>query len=344
MKLYEITIKPKSAFGTTMIGDTIFGHFCWQVAHDDSLLDGGLEKNLAVYDSQPFAVFSSAFPKIASGNSTAYFLPKPEHPAFMASGKNATIKEKIETRKELKKKKWLKLENKELSISPMESLLSDEELIKKLENELVPECLKLAEKTNSKSIQINYSQPHNSINRLTQTTGKGDFAPYSSDHFFFYPEMELVVFVVVDENVTSIEQIMQGIDRIGQSGFGRDASTGMGKFEINEEYEELVPDFKNADACYSLAPCVPAKGEFTQTFFSPFVRYGKHGDMLARSENPFKRPVIMAREGAVFFPNDRSSLEKLWIGSAVRNVSFLKPETVCQGYSPWLPVKLGASK
>lgn len=344
MKLYEITIKPKSAFGTSIKGDTLFGHFCWQAAHDDSLLDGGLEKCLARYDEKPFTVFSSAVPKRTLEHKTIYYLPKPEHPVFMPSAPDISTKAKMEARKELKKKKWLKLENQNLVLSPKDRLLSDEDIIKELGQELEPESLRLAEKGVHKHIIMDFSQPHNSINRMTQTTGKGDFAPYSTDSFFFYPDMELAVFVLVDENVTSIEQIRQGIERIGQAGFGRDASTGMGRFEINEEYDELEPDFKNADACYSLAPCVPAKGEFSLTFFSPFVRYGKHGDMLARSENPFKRPVIMAGEGAIFIPDDRAALEKLWIGSAVRNVSFLKPETVCQGYSPWLPVKLGASK
>lgn len=343
MKLYEITIKPKSAFGTDLKGDTIFGHFCWQAAHDDSLVDGGLKKNLFGYGETPFAVFSSAFPKNVVDKKTVYYLPKPEHPFFMGSSGITSTKKKLEDRKEQKMKKWLRLGNQDLMISPNEKCLSEEEIIKELALVLDPDRLLMVEKAGYKNLRVVFSQAHNSINRLTQTTGKGDFAPYSTENFFFYPDMVLALFVLLDERVTNIERIVKGLNTMGQSGFGRDASTGLGKFEACEA-DEITADYENADACYSLAPCVPQKGEFSQSFFSPFVRYGKHGDMLARSENPFKRPVIMANEGAVFFPNDKAALERPWIGSAVRNVSFLKPETVCQGYAPWLPVKLEASK
>ena len=49
MKLYDVTIHPLSAFGTPLKGDTLFGQFCWQVAYDPGLVDGGLEKNLDRY-------------------------------------------------------------------------------------------------------------------------------------------------------------------------------------------------------------------------------------------------------------------------------------------------------
>lgn len=342
MKLYEITIKPKSAFGTALKGDTIFGHFCWQVAHDPSLLNGGLEKNLAVYDQAPFAVFSSAFPKNMVGNDTVYYLPKPDHPGFMRYNQSASTKKKIEERKAQKKKKWLKLADKGLVIRPSAPCITDEEAVTDLSGNLEPDQLLIMEKAGHKTLFIEFIQTHNAINRLTQTTGKGDFAPYSTESFHFFPEMELALFVVLEESVTSIDTIVKGLNAIGQSGFGRDASTGLGRFEACEP-DEITVDYEKADACYALAPCVPSKGEFGQTFFSPFVRYGKHGGTLARSENPFKRPVIMATEGSVFFPNDKKTLAKPWIGSAVRNVSFLKPETVCQGYAPWLPVKLEAN-
>jgi len=64
VKLYEIIIKPESGFGTPLKGDTIFGHICWQVSYNPELLNGGLEKWIACYGERPFAVFSSAWPKI----------------------------------------------------------------------------------------------------------------------------------------------------------------------------------------------------------------------------------------------------------------------------------------
>jgi CRISPR-associated protein Csm4 len=343
LKLFEITIKPKSAFGTVMKGDTLFGQFCWQAAHDGDLIDGGLEKNLAAYDENPFIVFSSAFPKNVVGRNTVYYLPKPEHPVFLGSTVGQDIRSKIETRKEQKKKNWLKLDSSRFQVSPSAKCLSDEEVIREINENRDPDDLKDAVESGVATLRFEVSQAHNSINRLTQTTGKDEFAPYSSENFFFYPGMELAVFIVLDDRITTIDRVLNGLNRIGQTGFGRDASTGLGRFEACEP-DEIVIDEKDADACYTLAPCVPGKGRFDQLFFKPFIRYGKHGDLLARSENPFKRPVIMADEGAVFIPVQKTMFASPWIGSSVRNVSFLKPETVCQGYAPWFPLKLEEHK
>ena len=77
-------------------------------------------------------------------------------------------------------------------------------------------------------------------------------------------------------------------------------------------------------------------------FFSPFTRFGRHGDVLAKSENPFKSPVIMADEGGVFVPEDSEILNKPYIGSAVTNISKAEPGTVAQGYSLFIPVAMEA--
>ena len=73
---------------------------------------------------------------------------------------------------------------------------------------------------------------HNSINRLTGTTGESDFAPYSQDVFFYYPETKLALFALIDETATDIGKVANALENIGKSGFGRDASIGMGRFEV----------------------------------------------------------------------------------------------------------------
>ena len=65
MKLYALTIRPLSGFGTPLKGDTIFGHFCWQFAYDSTLLNGGFQSWVDKYQQQPFAVFSSAYPTLS---------------------------------------------------------------------------------------------------------------------------------------------------------------------------------------------------------------------------------------------------------------------------------------
>jgi CRISPR-associated protein Csm4 len=98
---------------------------------------------------------------------------------------------------------------------------------------------------------------------------------------------------------------------------------------------------KSPNACYTLAPCVPEKDTFVEMFFTPFTRFGRHGDVFAKSSNPFKNPVIMADESAIFIPKSRESFNKPYIGRAVIDISKAEPRTVMQGYSLYLPVNMG---
>jgi len=324
LELYEIIIKPCSGFGTSLKGDTIFGHFCWQAAHEPALLKGGLEKQIAEYPRTPFAIFSSAYPRLTH-EETPYFFKRPDIPITLFMGDEPmTKKQKIQGAKQLKKKKWLHAGT-DLSLNLNRNcLFSDEEL-----------GLKTATRKVTKS--------HNSIHRLTGTTGTGMFAPFETDIFYYHPHALLSVFVLVNPDATGIDQIIKGLTSIGKWGFGRDAATGMGRFDVQETRPLPLPDFSKEDALYTLAPCVPEKGIFRQKYFTPFVRFGKHGDMLAGSKNPFKNPVIMADEGAVLIPESKAP-DKPYVGRAVTHLSKAMPETVVQGYSPVLPVNMGGKK
>jgi len=312
LNLYEITIKPISGFGTPLKGDTIFGHFGWQAVHDSALLNGNFDDHISAYPEKPFAIFSSAFPKIES----CYALKRPDMPLNLIFPLENQDKEKFHDElKKNKKKKWMKIKE-NLVID-----LSEENFLDTGFSKFSP-------------------QPHNTINRLTNTTGTSEFAPYSSENIYYYPETQLALFVLIDKSVTDIQKIHIALERIGKFGFGRDASTGMGKFEVLEHKELKIPKVENANACYTLAPCVPEKDSFEKSYFTPFVRFGKHGDIYANSKNPFKNPVLMADEGAVFKPKDKSVFEKKYLGKAVKNVSKSMPNAVVQGYTPYLPLKL----
>jgi len=64
IKTYVVTIKPETAFGTPLKGDTILGQFCWQVAEDPSLAKDDLAELIMRYEEAPFLVFSSAWPVV----------------------------------------------------------------------------------------------------------------------------------------------------------------------------------------------------------------------------------------------------------------------------------------
>ena len=72
MNSFRLTLHPRSAFGTPLAGDTLFGQLCWALRHLlgntrlNTLLDG-------YTNGQPFAVISDALPK--------RFLPLPILPS-----------------------------------------------------------------------------------------------------------------------------------------------------------------------------------------------------------------------------------------------------------------------
>lgn len=243
-------------------------------------------------------------------------------------------------RKEKGKQKWLLVgEDLRIDLKTAE-YKSETELASLAFGELTDEAKRLMRGRGKRQLVVDFLQPHNTIDRRIQTTGEGMFSPYAMPSIYFYPEMELAVFVLIDEEATDIARVITALERIGKRGFGRDASTGLGRFDLGEDDEKALPEVAEADACYTLAPAVPEKGAFRDYYFTPFTRFGRHGDALATSSAPFKNPLIMADEGAIFIPADRAVFGKPYLGRAACNLSKSEPRTVAQGYAPYLPLKL----
>lgn len=327
MNLFELIIEPKSAFGTPLKGDTLFGQLCWKIEQSGNLLGYKLEDLLKDYDTRPFVILSSAF--LRNGN--AYIMKIPALPLSLLFPQHEDRKKK----KELKKKKWLIVPNDFYISMKEENLIDDRTLFEEI-------YVKEKEKLKCGEVILQETQFHNTINRLWGTTGEGEFAPYDVEQEYYLPELEWAIFVGIDESLDS-QKVRDGLEVIGLEGYGRDASTGLGKYEVIEWNPITFPTLLNANACYTLSPSVPEPDTFDQTFFVPFVRFGRHGDWLAKSSNPFKNPVIMADEGAVFVPRlekREETLSKPYLGRGLRNLSKVMPETVCQGYSLYLPFQV----
>ena len=342
MKLYEIMVKPLSGFGTPLKGDTLFGHFCWQAVYDPSLLDGGLKKWISCYGEKPFVVFSSAWPKIEDNRKFFYAFKRPGMSIyFLFPTPKGNKKESLEQLKENKKKKWMKVdESLSLDLKSIE-YLTDKELVEKAHRKATDDTRRMMGGKRHQEFCLEFIQQHNTINRMTMTTGEGMFAPFTETNFFYYPETELSVFILVDEDATDIEKVRTALENIGKFGFGRDASTGCGRFELGKHGELDLPSVESPNACYVLGPVVPEKGLFSDHYFTPFVRFGKHGDVLAKSGNPFKNPVLMADEGAIFVTKNPDVFKSPYIGRAVFNTSKVKEHTVVhQCYAPYLPFRL----
>ncbi len=343
MKLYEITLHALSGFSAPIKGDTLFGHFCWQAVNDPSVINDDAETLFKKYTQKPFIVFSSAFPKLS--DPSQYALKKPDLPAFMLFGDQAAdCHEQQKQAKTRKQKRWLPV-NVGAALKFIRAgrcgaaeLLTDGELLARIARN-VPAATRRRRRQAGEQFIKTLIQPHNTICRLTDTTGKGIFAPYAHRNLFYYPETELAVLVLIDADATEISKVRNALERIGQWGYGRDASSGLGRFRVKDVRPLDYPAYEDADALYALAPVVPEPNSFKQAWFTPFIRFGKHGDRFALSRNPFKTPVIMADEGAVFKPSHPSAFANPYFGQAVTGVS-RHQGTLVQGYAPVLPLKL----
>ncbi len=119
------------------------------------------------------------------------------------------------------------------------------------------------------------------------------------------------------------------MEYIGKLGFGRDVSTGLGRFKVKD-----LSGF-----WYALSPFVPSSNFAGKIWFQPFVMFGRHGNYLALSEKPFKNPVIMADEGAVIKKPD--NWDRTYCGIALTGLSKIQPEAVGQVYTIVIPCNLG---
>jgi CRISPR-associated protein Csm4 len=188
-----------------------------------------------------------------------------------------------------------------------------------------------------------YAQPHNTINRATGTTGENMFAPYTQTQYWFHPEMRLDLYAIIDENRITAEELTAALKDMGQSGYGRDASIGLGKFTIERDTAFTgLPHVMNANAFLTLAPSAPQGLGFDaeKSFYHPLTRFGRHGDIAVHSGNPFKRPLLLAKTGSVFTPEDGNIDGVLYIGQGLDKVSTSQPETLAQGYAPVIGIRV----
>jgi CRISPR-associated protein Csm4 len=316
MDTLKLAIRPLTAFGSPIKGDTLFGHFCWAIAN--RLGEARLAELLQGYtDGAPFLIASDAFP---SG-----YIPRPALPLEFYT----RLQE--EDRKRVKKRQWLAVDKLDTPVvSWLGHCLTEQEVARLFSDDAT-------------DIHRQRAQPHNSIHRGLNTTHGGEFAPYSTSQYWFAPGLLLDIWLVFDAQRMDAVQLAELASGIGQSGFGRDASTGLGKFEVSSAETRPLPQQQGSRSALTLAPCAP-QGldlEAAQCFYEPFTRFGRHGDRAVLSGKPFKNPVLMADSGAIITGD--SNQKQGFVGQGLGGAGLLSntlPETVHQGYAPCIGIHL----
>jgi CRISPR-associated protein Csm4 len=186
---------------------------------------------------------------------------------------------------------------------------------------------------------------HNSISRTTSTTG-GGFDPYQTEQLWPHNELRMNIHFVIDDDRFSLEILQTAVKDIGDFGYGRDASIGLGRFVVEDWNEGRPVSAPNANSWLTLAPTAPQDRTWDKRrcFFRPFTRFGRHGSDATTDQNVFKSPILLADTGAVLTPAVGLN-DALFVGCGLgRNglISRYDPGTVHQGFAPILPVMLGA--
>jgi CRISPR-associated protein Csm4 len=308
MKTLRYTLRPLTALGTPLVGDTLFGQLCWTLRHQ--LGNQHLQELLAGYtNGQPFAVVSDPMP---SG-----YLPLPTLPS------SVWVTDDHTDHKQLKKRRWL------ASASLTQPL---------------PQWQALAKTSAELAALREQPQPHNSINRQSASTGTGAFAPYSSLQYWYEPGVSLDLYVVLDPQRLSQQQLDAALAYIGHAGYGRDASIGLGKFSLEATATlEPWPFPATANSYLTLGPCAPQGLDFSSehSYWQVVTRFGRHGDAAVHGASPFKKPVLLAQTGAVFRPQKIDPQQNMigqGLGGVQAPISSTLQATVHQGYAPVIPI------
>jgi CRISPR-associated protein Csm4 len=304
--VYRCRVEPLSDFGTPLVGDTLFGHLCWALRWRHGAQQ--LAHWLTGYpEGRPFAVVSDALP--------AGWLPRPT-----VGLSRLALSLDPATRKADKKRTWL----------PADGC-----------HRPLPEWLSTTTEQPTEGVGRVGVLTQNTIDRLSGTTGAGMFAPRQVERVAYSRAAMLEIHVVVDNALIEATAVFAALEDIGAAGYGRDASTGLGKFRLVASDRWQWPSRAQARHGITLAPCAPCTDalDASDSHYLPVTRFGRHGSTLATAGQPFKKPVLLARTGALLaFRDGVPPLHGRGIGGACRPLSEVEPATVHQGYAPIVPV------
>jgi CRISPR-associated protein Csm4 len=300
MTLYRITFELRSSIVTPLKGDTIWGHIVWGIANHkgDEAVAEFLEQEKA---DPPVLVVSSAFP----AGMLCRCLPEPKE-----------RKEKIDINSysDIKKDKKIK------HVSASEYFADVEAMPVMSTNPLT-------------GVQV----MHNTIDRETNEVAEGGL--YSTEEQ--WPGiMNGSEFTPVDWDLyvlSSLEKtyVAQLIAWAFENGYGADASVGKGKIVSISEPVPVTPQ-KAGNTYMALGPFADRPGSGISNLRADiFVRSGKVGGAFASSLSPYKKPVVLYQEGAVF--SGDKPLE--YAGMLLTEMHGEDPRICQSGFAPVIPIE-----
>jgi len=299
MKSLKIYIKPLSSFKTKLHSDTLFGQFCWMYGYVKGF--DKLGKIIENIENNFFIAFSDGF--------VNNLMPRP------------IIKPHSFEDKELVNAK----EYKNTESITLDFLVKNR---KNLDDSAIFQfCCEPENKSKLEPNILTLSVLKNAVNRFTGTTLEGRL--YNSEETYFEKDMFIAIYIKYNEEIISKDEILDLIKLIGGLGFGKDASTGKGKFVIDEKDSSIIENpeelslFDEANAFMTLSHGIPGsyngKPDCEINYGKILTKFPKHGGFLSNGDY-FKNPFIVYKPGSTFLFNDESDKREIY-GTVLNNIS-----------------------
>ncbi|MDA8051009.1 MAG: hypothetical protein M0002_13570 [Rhodospirillales bacterium] len=303
MTLYRLRLTLSGPLGTPLTSGTIFGHLCW--AYRDAHGEPALESWLRELPEKPWMI-SDGFPaEHLPCPLIPPAVPAPARPDKMTRDKLRSLEADKERRKHpfIPRARWRDLR---VGLTPakLAQHACDAPVLNQCWHGLHSLAAKLAQHACDAPVPAEHRIAHNTIDRRTATT------PDTGGLWFvdeFWPGAKSLAADIYVRAPASADEVGKLFRAVGESGYGRDASTGRGTFSLTidpaPELDSPPPaggtprmlslshgsiSANMQDACYKLT-----------------AHFGKVGrSMLANVQRPWKLPILLARPGATFIPAD----------------------------------------
>lgn len=305
MQTYRCRFVLASATATPWQADTLFGHLCWHLVRtrgERHLTEGFLGR---YRDEDPPILLSDGFP--------AGYLPRPRGAALPAGREAMSKRDRVASyraAKDLLEARWLTLDafNAWRDGSPTAA------------GEQPGPAVRVVSK--------------NAIDRLSNTAGGPggalfDFTEHCLDAVDVY-------WRIADDLEPAVRDFLDDLARLG---YGKRKSVGYGALAscTLEPFSGFGP-VADANGFVTLSHFVPKANDPTEGFWTTRVKYGKLGEELATSPQPFKAPLIQLEAGSCFY----DAPPRPWYGRLVRGLT-RNPEVVQYAYAFALPMRLPAA-
>ncbi|OPZ87057.1 MAG: hypothetical protein BWY76_00659 [bacterium ADurb.Bin429] len=353
MREMRVTLRLRSGHITPFQADTLFGHLCWALAERDGA--DAVAAFLAAYQERPPLLVSDGFPLLDG----RVYLPMPalSWPSFLHLAARFHVGEDAASRPRrrllagaLKRVAKTPFVTAQALLPLLHEGLSAMRLVERIftlawcPKALVPRtetgcacthweaCPALNPEVPETAACQQASYPtakrdvvmHNTVNRLTS----GAEAPFQVEERHL--DHDIAFFVTLDETQFSADRLRMCLKYLVDTGYGKDRSTGKGAITDSSLDTHALPVPDGANAFLSLSSAyAPCAGELSnQAWYQVHVKYGKLGGGLATTSNPFKKPVLMLRAGAVITGTpDRT------YGGLIPHIHWERDEIVQYGYA-----------